>query len=84
MYQPSTCAQVILTSLASHAYLWLIQVGKSWLLPDSSGAVVVEWSDMKALILSSFSPQEKGSFSHCQAYEPALLQNLLQVDDTCF
>lgn len=44
----------------------------------------MEWSDTKALILSSFSPQEKRSFSHCLAYEPALLQYLLKVDDTCF
>lgn len=43
---------------------------------------MVEWSDTKALILSSFSPQEKESFSHCQAYESVLLQCLLQVDDT--
>lgn len=64
--------------------LWLIQEGKFWLLPNSSGAVMVEWSDTKALILSSFNPQEKGSFSHCQAYESALLQYLLQVDGVCF
>lgn len=64
--------------------IWLILEGQFCFPWDCRGAVVVEWRDSKALIISHFSPQEKRSFSHCLAYEPNLLQYLLKIHDLCF